>query len=151
MADNKAPRGGGPNRHGFQRPQDMGGTVKRLLQYVVKSKGALVLVAVCLAVSSLASVATSYLLKPILNDYVIPGDFKGLLRMLLLQGGLFGLSAICSYTYARIMVHISQRAVAAIRKDLFAKLQTMPLPYFDTHQSGDLMSRFTNDIDTVSE
>ena len=129
----------------------MGGTVKRLLQYVVKSKGALALVAVCLAVSSLASVATSYLLKPILNDYVIPGNFKGLLRMLLLQGGLFALSAICSYTYARIMVHISQRSVAAIRKDLFAKLQTMPLPYFDTHQSGDLMSRFTNDIDTVSE
>ncbi|MBQ6974811.1 MAG: ABC transporter ATP-binding protein [Oscillospiraceae bacterium] len=129
----------------------MGGTVKRLLQYVVKSKGALVLVVVCLAVSSLASVATSYLLKPILNDYVIPGNFKGLLRMLLLQGGLFALSAICSYTYARIMVHISQRSVAAIRKDLFAKLQTMPLPYFDTHQSGDLMSRFTNDIDTVSE
>lgn len=151
MAENKAPRGGGPNRHGFQRPKDMGGTVKRLLQYVVKSKGALVLVALCLAVSSLASVATSYLLKPILNDYVIPGDFRGLLRMLLLQGGLFGLSAVCSYTYARIMVHISQRAVAAIRKDLFAKLQTMPLPYFDTHQSGDLMSRFTNDIDTVSE
>ena len=151
MAENKAPRGGGPNRHGFQRPQNMGGTVKRLLQYVVKSKGALVLVAVCLAVSSLASVATSYLLKPILNDYVIPGNFKGLLRMLLLQGGLFGLSAICSYTYARIMVHISQRAVAAIRKDLFAKLQTMPLQYFDAHQSGDLMSRFTNDIDTVSE
>ena len=151
MADNKAPRGGGPNRHGFQRPQNMGGTVKRLLQYVVKSKGALVLVVVCLAVSSLASVATSYLLKPILNDYVIPGNFKGLLRMLLLQGGLFALSAICSYTYARIMVHISQRSVAAIRKDLFAKLQTMPLQYFDTHQSGDLMSRFTNDIDTVSE
>ena len=151
MAENKAPRGGGPNRHGFQRPQNMGGTVKRLLQYVVKSKGALVLVAVCLAVSSLASVATSYLLKPILNDYVIPGNFKGLLRMLLLQGGLFALSAICSYTYARIMVHISQRSVAAIRKDLFAKLQTMPLQYFDTHQSGDLMSRFTNDIDTVSE
>ena len=125
--------------------------MKRLLQYVVKSKGALVLVVVCLAVSSLASVATSYLLKPILNDYVIPGNFKGLLRMLLLQGGLFALSAICSYTYARIMVHISQRSVAAIRKDLFAKLQTMPLPYFDTHQSGDLMSRFTNDIDTVSE
>ena len=78
------------------------------------------LVVVCLAGIALASVATSYLLKPILNDYVIPGNFKGLLRMLLLQGGLFGLSAICSYTYARIMVHISQRAVAAIRKDLFA-------------------------------
>ena len=57
----------------------------------------------------------------------------------------------CSYAYSRIMVRIAQQTVATLRQDLFDKLQTLPLRYFDTHQSGDLMSRFTNDIDTVSE
>ena len=154
MADNKtrAPRGGhGPNAHGYQRPKDMKGTFKKLMRYVGKYKGALVLVAVCLIVSSAGSVATSYMLKPLLNDYIIPGDFPGLLKMLVLMGGLFALSALCSFAYARIMVHVAQRTVAAIRQDLFDHLQTLPIRYYDQHQSGDLMSRFTNDIDTVSE
>ena len=94
MADNKtgAQRGGhghGPNGHGFQRPKDMKGTFKKLMGYVGKYKGSLVLVAVCLIVSSVASVASSYTLKPMLNDYILPGDFSGLLKMLVLLGGLF--------------------------------------------------------------
>ena len=145
------PKGGGPHGHGYQRPQNFKGTIAKLLHYIGKYKAALVLVAVCLIVSSVGSVATGYFLKPIINDYIIPGDFKGLLKMLVIMGGLFALSAGCSYAYARIMVHISQRTVATLRQDLFDKLQSLPLKYFDTHQSGDLMSRFTNDIDTVSE
>ena len=154
MADNKtrAPRGGhGPNAHGFQRPKDMKGTFQKLMGYVGKYKASLVLVAVCLIVSSAASVASSYLLKPLLNNYILPGDFPGLLKMLVVLGGLFALSAGCSYAYARIMVHVAQRTVAAIRQDLFDRLQELPIRYYDQHQSGDLMSRFTNDIDTVSE
>ena len=156
MADTKRtpPRGGhghGPGGHGFQRPKDMRGTFKKLMGYVGKYKGSLVLVAVCLIVSSVASVATSYMLKPLLNDYIIPGDFPGLFRMLLLMGGLFALSSLCSYAYARIMVHVAQQTVAALRQDLFDRLQELPISYYDRHQSGDLMSRFTNDIDTVSE
>ena len=147
------PKGGGPHGHGhgYQRPQNFKGTIAKLLHYIGKYKAALVLVAVCLIVSSVGSVATGYFLKPIINDYIIPGDFKGLLKMLVIMGGLFALSAGCSYAYSRIMVHISQRTVATLRQDLFDKLQYLPLKYFDTHQSGDLMSRFTNDIDTVSE
>ncbi len=157
MADTKRtpPRGGhghgGPGGHGFQRPKDMRGTFKKLMGYVGRYKGSLVLVAVCLIVSSAASVATSYMLKPLLNDYIIPGDFPGLFRMLLLMGGLFALSSLCSYAYARIMVHVAQQTVAALRQDLFDRLQELPVSYYDRHQSGDLMSRFTNDIDTVSE
>ena len=148
---NHAPRGGGPNRHAFQRPQDLKGTVKKLLRYVANYKGALALVAVCLILSSVTSIAASYMLKPILNNYIIPGDFKGLIKILILQAALFGGGALCNYVYARIMVRISQRTVAKLRQDLFDKLQSLPLQYFDTHLSGDLMSRFTNDIDTVSE
>ncbi len=157
MADNKtrAPRGGGhghgPNGHGFQRPKDMKGTFRKLMAYVGRYKASLVLVAVCLIVSSAASVASSYMLKPLLNNYILPGDFPGLLKMLVVLAALFALSAGCSYAYARIMVHVAQRTVAAIRQDLFDRLQALPIRYYDQHQSGDLMSRFTNDIDTVSE
>ena len=154
MADTKRTASGhGPGRHGhgFQRPKDMKGTFKKLMRYVGRYKGSLVLVAVCLIVSSVASVATSYMLKPLLNNYIIPGDFPGLFRILLLMGGLFALSSLCSYAYARIMVHVAQHTVAALRQDLFDRLQELPIRYYDRHQSGDLMSRFTNDIDTVSE
>ena len=142
---------GGRHKHGYQKPKDMKGTIKKLLSYMGHYRGAMVLVAVCLVVSSGASIFSSYLLKPIINDYILPGDFPGLIRMLCVLGGAFALSAACSYAYARIMVHISQNTVAAIRRDLFNHLQSLPLRYFDAHQSGDLMSRFTNDIDTVSE
>ena len=143
--------GHGPRSHGYQRPQDLRGTVKKLLHYVGRYKGLLVLVAICLLLSSVGSVASSYFLKPAINDYILPGDFAGLLKLLVLMGLVFVLSALCSYVYSRIMVRVSQRTVAALRQDLFDKLQGLPLRYFDTHQSGDLMSRFTNDIDTVSE
>ena len=150
----EAKRGGhghGPQGHGFQRPKDFRGTVKKLLAYIGRYKASLVVVFICLVISSVGSVMSSYLLKPIINDYILPGDFAGLLKMLALLLGLFLLSGLCSYAYARIMVHISQQTVAQLRQDLFDKLQSLPLRYFDTHQSGDLMSRFTNDMDTVSE
>ena len=151
MAETKRTGGGHGRNHGYQRPKDMKGTFKKLMGYVGKYKGSLVLVAVCLLISSAGSVATSYLLKPLLNDYIIPGDFPGLFKMLLVMGGMYLLSSLCSYAYARIMVHVAQHTVAALRQDLFNRLQQLPVSYYDRHQSGDLMSRFTNDIDTVSE
>lgn len=151
MAETKRTGGGHGRNHGYQRPKDMKGTFKKLMGYVGKYKGSLVLVAVCLLISSAASVATSYLLKPLLNDYIIPGDFPGLFKMLLVMGGMYLLSSLCSFAYARIMVHVAQHTVAALRQDLFNRLQQLSVSYYDRHQSGDLMSRFTNDIDTVSE
>ena len=151
MAETKRTGGGHGRNHGYQRPKDMKGTFKKLMGYVGKYEGSLVLVAICLLISSAASVATSYLLKPLLNDYIIPGDFPGLFKMLLVMGGMYLLSSLCSFAYARIMVHVAQHTVAALRQDLFNRLQQLPVSYYDRHQSGDLMSRFTNDIDTVSE
>ena len=151
MAETKRTGGGHGRNHGYQRPKDMKGTFKKLMGYVGKYKGLLVLVAICLLISSAAGVATSYLLKPLLNDYIIPGDFPGLFKMLLVMGGMYLLSSMCSFAYARIMVHVAQHTVAALRQDLFNRLQQLSVSYYDRHQSGDLMSRFTNDIDTVSE
>ena len=121
------PGGHGPHGHGFQRPGDLKATVRRLLTYITQYKLLFILVAVCLAISSLTSVAASYLVKPIINDYIIPGDFPGLVKMCALLFGCYGLSALCSYTYARIMVRISQKTVAKLRQDLFDKLQELPL------------------------
>ena len=151
MAETKRTGGGHGRNHGYQRPEDMKGTFKKLMGYVGKYKGSLVLVAICLLISSAAGVATSYLLKPLLNDYIIPGDFPGLFKMLLVMGGMYLLSSLCSFAYARIMVHVAQHTVAALRQDLFNRLQQLPVSYYDRHQSGDLMSRFTNDMDTVSD
>ena len=154
MAENnnsRPPEHRGPRGHGYQRPQNLWGTVARLLKYLAKYRLLLVFVLFCLLLSSVGSIASSYMLKPLINNYILPGDFKGLAKMLVLMGAIFGLSALCSLVYARTMVRISQKTVAALRQDLFDKLQTLPIRYFDTHQSGDLMSRFTNDIDTVSE
>ena len=151
MAETKRTGGGHGRNHGYQRPKDMKGTFKKLMGYVGKYKGSLVLVAICLLISSAAGVATSYLLKPLLNDYIIPGDFPGLFKMLLVMGGMYLLSSLCSFAYARIMVHVAQHTVAVLRQDLFNRLQQLSVSYYDRHQSGDLMSRFTNDIDTVSE
>ena len=85
--------GHGPRSHGYQRPQDLRGTVKKLLHYVGRYKSLLVLVAICLLLSSVGSVASSYFLKPAINNYILPGDFAGLLKLLVLMGLVFVLSA----------------------------------------------------------
>ena len=165
MAENKSmrpggfgPGPGGPGhgpghgpRGGFQKPKDLRGTLGRLMGYLGRYKALLALVVVLLVVSSACNVGGSYLLKPLINDYILPGDFPGLARELCLMALIYITGAVCSYAYARIMVHVSQNTVAKIREDLFDKMQRLPLRYFDTHTHGELMSRYTNDIDTVSE
>ena len=151
---NTGPRrgpGGGPNKHGFQKPKNLRSTLGKLMRYLAPYRAALVLVACLLVLSSASSIAGSYLLKPLIDDYILPGDFPGLARMLCLMAAIYLTGAACSYGYARIMVRISQTTTARIREDLFAHMQRLPLKYFDTHTHGELMSRYTNDIETVSE
>ena len=155
MADNSTRRGpghgpGGP-RGGFRKPKDLRGTLGKLMRYLGRYKAMLVIVVVLLVISSACSVAGSYLIKPLINDYILPGDFAGLARMLCVMAGVYGVGALCSYGYAWIMVHVAQNTVAKLRADLFDKMQKLPLKFFDTHTHGELMSRYTNDIETVSE
>ena len=152
----KRPAGGhgpgpGPGRHGFQKPHDLRKTLRQLMGYLGRYRSLLFLVVLCILASSACTIGGSYLLKPIINDYILPGDFPGLAKMLALMGCIYALGALMSFLYARIMVRISQQTVASIRSDLFAKMQSLPLKYFDTHTHGELMSRYTNDIETVSE
>ena len=145
------PMGGHGGKGGFQKPKDLKGTLGRLMRYLGRYKLLLGLVVVLLVLSSVCTVAGSYLLKPLINDYIVPGDFKGLARMLAIMAVVYLIGAVCSFGYARIMVHVSQNTVAKIRQDLFDKMQTLPLRFFDTHTHGELMSRYTNDLETVSE
>ncbi|MCI7734182.1 MAG: ABC transporter ATP-binding protein/permease [Dysosmobacter sp.] len=121
------------------------------MHYLGRYKAHLVVVVFLLVISSACTVGGSYLIKPLINDYILPGDFPGLARMLCVMAAVYIVGAACSFGYARIMVHVSQNTVARIRADLFEKMQKLPLKYFDTHTHGELMSRYTNDIETVSE
>ncbi len=150
---NPRPMGGpgGRNRHGYQKPKNMGKTIKNLMSYLGRSKWLLLVVAVCLVLYSACTIGGSYLLKPLVNEAIIPGDFGKLARTLALMALIYIGAAVFSFAYSRIMVHVSQKTSYALRRDLFAKMQTLPLSYFDTHTHGELMSRYTNDIETITE
>ena len=142
------PRGKMPGR---PKPKNMKKTLGNLLKYVGKHKALLFLVMILVIISSFAMVANSYFLKPLINNYIIPGNFKGLAKMLIFLGSIFLTGVVASYGYARIMVHISQKTISQIRNDLFNKMQSLPLKYFDRNTHGDLMSLYTNDIDNIGE
>ena len=111
----------------------------------------MLMIALLVTVSASASILGTYLLKPVINNYIIPGDIPGLVKMLILMGILYLCGALSCYAYNQMMVHISQQVVSEIRSDLFVHTQRLPLTYFDAHTHGELMSRFTNDVDTISE
>lgn len=96
-------------------------------------------------------IAGSYFLKPIINNYIIPGDFSGLLKMLVLLGFIYLIGALSSLAYGRIMIHISQNTIKDIRSDLFNKMQHLPVRFFDSKTNGELMSLYTNDIDNIND
>ena len=141
----------GPHGAGGRKPKNVRGTLRKLLRYLERYRLHLAAVVILLIVSSACTVGGSYLIKPLINDYILLGDFPGLARMLAVMGGVYLLGAVCSFGYARIMVHVSQNTVAKLRGDLFHRMQSLPLSYFDSHTHGELMSRYTNDIETVSE
>ncbi len=146
-------------RHGMQyrKPKNAKKTLGRLLKYLDAYKWQLPFVAVAILISAGAGVLGTYLLKPIINDYIVPligaknPDFSGLIRMIALLAGIYLAGVACSIFYTRRMVKISTGALAAIRNDLFSHMQKLPLRFFDTHTHGELMSRYSNDIDTLRE
>ena len=142
---NRAPRGG------YQKPKNLKKTVSRLLGYLTRSKLPLLAVLVFLLLSVATNIGGSYMMRGIINDFVWSGctDFAGLGRAILLLIAVELLSAAATYGQSAIMVQLAQRGVNRLRRDLFDKLQDLPLSYFDRHPHGELMSRFTNDADNV--
>ncbi len=185
-------RGGGPGRGGpgpraKGKPKNIGKTVKRLLSYVGKYKLRLILVFVCMILTTVSSLCGGYLIAPIINRLTLAvypakeldpsalekaadGIIEGFVSTPLLQsimsstlgavsvyvigaliilGLVYFISAFGSYLQSRLMLSISQGSIQSIRNDLFKKLQTLPVRYFDSHPTGEIMSRFTNDVDNI--
>ena len=138
-------------KKGGPKPANMMKTLGRLFSYLMKYKFSLLLVLLFILVSAFALISSSYFLKPIVNDYIIPGDFSGLAKMLGVLIVIYIAGALSSFGYSRIMIHVAQRTVKDIRNDLFSKMQKMPVSYFDWNPNGDLMSLYTNDVDNLSE
>ena len=163
--------GGGPGgRHARAmggKPKETKQTIKRLLGYLGKDKKHVIIALVCVVISSLSTLAGSYMLSPIINGItetydkaskaagdagiIINEGLKTLGLGILLMLAIYGIGVISMYLQQRIMIGVSQRALKTLRKDLFDHIQTLPVRYFDTNATGDIMSRFTNDVDVVGE
>ena len=150
---NRGPGSGrGPGaRGGFQKPKNMGKTIRRLIGYVSHSKMLLLLVAVCLLLSVFTNLGGSYMQRGIINNFLWSGctDVKGLIVALGKLGLVYICGCVAAYVQSAAMIQVAQRGVKQLRKELFDKLQELPLSYFDKHPHGELMSRFTNDADNV--
>ena len=149
--------GPGRDRQRLERPKDIWGTLIRILKTMSDYKLQLGIVAVLMAVSSLSSVLGTYMLRPIINDYIIPlvaqssPDLSGLIGMLLKMAGIYSAGIIGNYTASRLMVNISSGTLRKIRVGMFEHIQNLPIKYFDTRTHGEIMSHFTNDADTLRE
>lgn len=161
--------GHGPGGRGMMggKPKETKKTIGRLLAYLGRDKGKIIVALICAICSSATMIAGSYLLSPIIDgltktvqeavqhpanaDEVIQDGMRALLFGILLMGGVYLTGLVATYLQQRIMIGVSQRALKTLRKDLFEHIQTLPVRYFDTNATGDIMSRFTNDVDAVGE
>ena len=135
----------------YKRPKNTKKTLLQMFSYLGRHKKIMAAIAVLVAVSALANIYGTYLLKPVINTYVLQKDVPGLIRMILFMGVMYAVGALACFGYNQLMVRTSQTVVKEIRADLFSHVQKLPLKYFDAHTHGELMSRFTNDVETISE
>lgn len=162
--------GPGRNTGPVQKPKASKETIKRLLKYIAKDKMMLIIVFFCVIFSSATAILGSYLLRPIVNNLATDlsavsalvkdsADYKAclatgianLIKGLLVMAGVYLLSVVLTYTQARIMIGVSQRALYSLRRDLYNKIQILPIRFFDERTTGEVMSRFTNDVDAIGE
>lgn len=166
------PGPGGPGGKGMKgpggKPKNVSGTIKRVFGYIRNDVPMLVVVLFCVLLNTGCTLAGSYLLRPIINglkensekymastgsaaEAVLAAGLTALLQGILVMLCVYAVGIVCSYLQNRIMVTISQRAIRNMRNDLFGKMQKLPVRFFDTNNHGDLMSRYTNDLDAVGE
>ena len=144
---------GGPRGMGG-KPKNMKNTIKRLMGYVAKYKFHLVFVLLCMLCSTGTSLIGGYMLRPIINnaaDFTKSVDERilYLAQVLIMLAGIYLVGIVSNYVQARIMLVVSQSATERIRNDLFEKLQRLPIKFFDNQSTGEVMSRFTNDVDNI--
>ena len=136
---------------GYKRPKNTKKTLLHLMKYLGLHKWMFMLVALLVFVSAGANIMGTYLLKPVINKFILPGNREGLLLAVAGMAAMYICGALATLGYNQLMIRSAQKVVKEIRSDLFAHVQKLPLKYFDAHTHGELMSRFTNDVDTVQE
>ena len=139
-----------PKTSAQARPANLTQTLRRLLSYMGHAKFSLLAVGVLASVAAIASLVGTYMVRPIVNGLAAGGE-ELLARQVIFTAAVYAAGVLSALGYSQIMVRAAQRVVSDIRRDLFAHIQTLPLSYFDSTRSGDIMSFFTNDVDTVSE
>ena len=159
----RGPMGGrrhGPGRNmamGPKRlPRNAGTTIRRLLHYLNEDKSKMMLAFFCVVLNTASTLAGSYMLRPIINTFIAPltggpGDPAGLARALAVLAAVFAVGVLANYAQAKVMLTVAQNALQKIRNDLFGRMQKLPVRFYDTNSNGDLMSRFTNDVDTIGQ
>ena len=133
-----------------KRPENLGRTVRSLARYMGRHTVLMVIVGVLAAVSALANLLGTYMIRPIVNS-LAGGDGGALVRGVLIAAAIYGTGVLAALGYTQTMVRAAQKILYDIRRDLFSHLQTLPLSFFDSRRHGDTMSYFTNDVDTVSD
>ena len=134
-----------------RRPQNLRRTLQQFGQYLGRHKVLLVLVGILAAMSAAANLLGTYMIKPIVNQITDTGSVSGLVAGVSVATAIYAVGALSTFGYTQIMVQAAQKILSDIRRDLFAHLQTLPLPFFDAQRKGNLMSLFTNDVDTLSD
>lgn len=149
--------GPGSSKPAMAKPKNAGKTLKRIMSYMSEYKLKLIFVAMSIMVSSAAGVAGTYFLKPIINQYIVPfigqqaPDLSGFAGIISIMGIIYLAGIAATYTYNRLMIDVATGTLYRIRVDLFKHMEDLPIKYFDTHTHGELMSRFTNDTDSLRE
>jgi ATP-binding cassette subfamily B multidrug efflux pump len=143
------PRGGPGMAPRIEKPKNTKKVLLRLLGYLANKKLTLLIVVLLMLIGTGCMLVGNYFLKPLINNYILPGDFNGLANALLLLGVIYLVGVATTYIQSRLMIGVSQKTTNTLRRDLFTKMQSLPLKYFDEHTHGELMSRYTNDIDNI--
>ena len=160
MAENvKAVKGPGMNVRGPRPKVDNAGKIlKRTLGYMMKNyKWLFAVVVVCIVATALATLSGTLFMQKLIDEYIIPmtkasnPDFGPLKKALLTLIGIYAVGVLCAFAYNRIMVYISQGTLRHLRVDLFTHMESLPIKFFDTHAHGDIMSVYTNDVDTLRQ
>ena len=133
-----------------KKPKNFGFTLKTLLSYMGRHRFLFLAVAVLVTISALGNLLGTYMIRPVVNS-VGAGDVQALVRGVALTVAIYGVGVLAAFGYTQTMVYAAQKVLYDIRRDLFAHIQKLPLRFFDTHRHGDIMSYFTNDVDTVAD
>lgn len=133
-----------------KRPENMQHTLRIFVSYLARHKFMLLIVSILVTVSALANLLGTYMIRPVVNN-LANGDLHSLAIGVLVAAGIFAIGALAAWGYSQTMVKAAQQVVFDIRRDLFAHMQTLPLRFFDQKRHGDIMSLFTNDIDTIAD